>query len=205
MSSTNTNDPLRTTDHVPNAAPPAPELTTDPSPASSLADKVTATYLPGQAAKPAGTEPAPGSGSVSIPGYEIESVLGRGGMGVVYKARQLRLERIVALKMILAGAHADADDLKCFRTEAEAIARLQHSGIVQIHEIGEHAGLPYFSMEYCAGGSLGRKLAGTPMPPREAAVLAEQLARAMHAAHEAHVVHRDLKVLREKSNLELLQ
>jgi serine/threonine-protein kinase len=134
-----------------------------------------------------------GGAAVVVPGYEILETLGRGGMGIVYRARQVRLRRTVALKMILAGPHADADDLARFRTEAEAIARLQHPGIVQIHEIGEHAGLPFFSMEYCSGGSLGQKLAGTPLPPREAAVLAEQLARAIQAAHQAQVIHRDLK------------
>jgi hypothetical protein len=114
-------------------------------------------------------------------------------MGVVYQARQTRLGRVVALKMILSGAHAGADDLARFRTEAEAIARLQHPHIVQIYEVGEHGGLPYFSLEFCPGGSLAQKLAGTPLPPREAAVLVETLARAMQAAHDKGVIHRDLK------------
>jgi serine/threonine protein kinase/WD40 repeat protein len=133
--------------------------------------------------------PAP----ANIPGYEILSELGRGGMGVVYKARQIQLNRLVALKMILAGGHASAADLARFRTEADAIARLQHPHIVQIYEVGEQNGLPYFSLEYCSGGSLERKLSGTPVAPREAAALVEKLARAMHPAHEKGVVHRDLK------------
>ncbi len=114
-------------------------------------------------------------------------------MGVVYQARQANLGRIVALKMILSGVHAGEGDLTRFRTEAEAIARLQHPNIVQIHEIGEHGGLPYFSLELCAGGSLEKKLSGTPLPQKEAATLVETLTRAMHAAHEKGVIHRDLK------------
>ena len=101
-----------------------------------------------------------------IEGYDIIEVLGRGGMGIVYKARHLGLKRLVALKMILAGDHADAADLARFRTEAEAVARLKHPNTVQIHEIGEHDGLPYFTLELCEGGSLARKISGTPMPAR---------------------------------------
>ncbi len=128
-----------------------------------------------------------------VPGYEILGELGRGGMGVVYKARQTALKRVVALKMILAGAHAGAGEVQRFRAEAEAVARLQHPGIVQVYEVGEHEGLPFFSLEFCPGGSLDRKLAGTPLKPKDAAQLVETLARAMHAAHEKNVLHRDLK------------
>src|SRR5262245_16492525 len=128
-----------------------------------------------------------------VPGYEVLGELGRGGMGVVYKARQVRLGRIVALKMILSGAHAGERDLARFRTEAEAIARLQHPGIVQVFEVGEHDGRPFFSLEYVEGGSLAAKLDGTPLPDRDAARLVEALARAVAAAHEKGVVHRDLK------------
>ncbi len=128
-----------------------------------------------------------------VPGYEVLSVLGRGGMGVVYQARQADLGRIVALKMILAGGHAGSAERARFRAEAEAIARLQHPNIVQIFEVGEHRGQPFFSLEYCAGGSLSRKLGGTPLPPNEAAILLEALARAMHAAHLKGIIHRDLK------------
>ena len=95
--------------------------------------------------------------------------------------------------MILAGGHAGEADLARFRTEAEAVARLQHPNIVQIYEVGEHDGLPFFSLEFCAGGSLDKKLAGTPLPPKEAAALVETLARAMQAAHDKGVIHRDLK------------
>ena len=129
----------------------------------------------------------------SVAGYEILGELGRGGMGVVYKARHLKLNRTVALKMILAGGHAGAAELDRFRTEAEAVARLDHPGIVQIYEIGENDGLPYFSLEFCPGGSLENKLDGAPMRHREAAELVETLAGAMQAAHRQQIIHRDLK------------
>jgi WD40 repeat protein/tetratricopeptide (TPR) repeat protein len=140
----------------------------------------------GQAAGAATALPA-------IPGYEVQGVLGRGGMGVVYKARDVQLNRLVALKMILAGAHAGPQELARFRTEAKAVARLQHPNVVQIHEVGEHDGLPYFSLEFVDGGSLHKKLAGAPQQPGAAAQLLETLARAVHAAHERGIVHRDLK------------
>src|SRR5207244_1656598 len=132
-------------------------------------------------------------GTVSIPGYAIESVLGRGGMGVVYKALHLSLKRTVALKMVLAGGHAAPRELARFRIEAEAVARLQHPNIVQIHEVGEADGHPYCALEYIEGGSLARKLDGQPLAAREAARIVEALARAMQLAHSRNVVHRDLK------------
>jgi hypothetical protein len=128
-----------------------------------------------------------------IAGYEILGELGRGGMGVVYTARQVGLQRVVALKMILPQARLSLEQLERFRREAEAAARLQHPHIVQIHEIGAQVDRPYFSLEFVEGGSLDKKLAGTPQPPRTAAALLETLARAMHYAHERGVVHRDLK------------
>jgi serine/threonine protein kinase len=132
-------------------------------------------------------------GPPPVEGYEIISVLGRGGMGVVYKARQVKLNRIVALKMILVGGHAGAYERQRFRTEYEAIAQLHHPNIVQIYETGERDGLPFFSLEFCDGGSLQQKLGGQPLPPRLAAEIAEQLARAMQYAHERGIIHRDLK------------
>jgi WD40 repeat protein/serine/threonine protein kinase len=129
----------------------------------------------------------------TVPGYEILGVLGRGGMGVVYQARQARLKRVVALKMILAGAHAAPEDLERFRREGEAVARLKHPNIVQIYDVGEHGGLPFFSLEYVDGGSLAKKLGGAPLPARQAAELVATLAQAVQAAHEHGIVHRDLK------------
>lgn len=128
-----------------------------------------------------------------VPGHAILGELGRGGMGVVYKARQAQLNRLVAVKMILAGGHAGLAELERFRAEAATLARLQHPNIVQIHEVGEHEGRPYFALEYCPGGSLKDKLHGTPLPSREAAALVVGLARAVHAAHQKGIVHRDLK------------
>jgi WD40 repeat protein/tRNA A-37 threonylcarbamoyl transferase component Bud32 len=158
---------------------------------------ISATKDYGQATVPPGSpavDGAPGRpGEVHIQGYEMQGVLGRGGMGVVYQARHVKLNRRVALKMILAGSHAGEQELARFQTEAQAIARLQHPNIVQVHEVGEHEGKPFFSLEFCGGGSLAQKLAGTPLPAREAAALVETLARAMQAAHEHNVIHRDLK------------
>jgi tetratricopeptide (TPR) repeat protein len=134
-----------------------------------------------------------GVGPTAVPGYEIAKEIGRGGMGVVYRARQVGLNRIVALKMILAGSHAGESALSRFRTEAEAIARLQHPHIVQVFEVGQCTGLPYLALEYCGGGSLAQKLSGAPLPPSEAAALVETLAEAMQSAHERGVLHRDLK------------
>ncbi len=153
-------------------------------PLPPLADDASAVTLSGGRRSMEGRAPA---------GYELLDELGRGGMGVVYRARQVRLERAVALKMILSGGHASASERERFRTEAEAIARLQHPNIVQIYEVGEHEGLPFFSLELCPGGSLARKLGEGPLPPKEAAALAEKLSRAMQAAHAKGVVHRDLK------------
>jgi WD40 repeat protein len=129
----------------------------------------------------------------TIPGYEIQGELGRGGMGVVYQARQVRLNRPCALKMILAGAHATPEAAARFLAEAEAIAKLEHPHIVRIHHIGEADGLPFFELEFVPGGSLDRQLDGTPWPPARAARLAAQLAFGIAEAHRLGIVHRDLK------------
>jgi WD40 repeat protein/tRNA A-37 threonylcarbamoyl transferase component Bud32 len=128
-----------------------------------------------------------------VAGYEILGELGRGGMGVVYKARHVKLHRLVALKMILAGSHASEEERARFVREAEAVARLQHPNVVQIYEIGQADGNPFFALEFVEGGSLDKKLGGVPLPAPEAAQLVETLARAVHAAHQRGIVHRDLK------------
>jgi serine/threonine protein kinase len=126
-------------------------------------------------------------------GYEVLGELGRGGMGVVYLARKVALNRLCALKMILAGAHASAVAQARFRAEAEAIARLRHPGIVQIYHVGEVEGLPFLELEYLSGGGLDRALNGLPRPPESGAALVEIVARAIADAHQLGIVHRDLK------------
>src|SRR5262245_61191628 len=128
-----------------------------------------------------------------IPGYEVLSELGRGAMGVVYKARQHGLNRLVALKMVLAGTHAKPDELVRFLAEAETAAKVRHQGIVQIYETGQHAGLPYYTMEFVDGGSLTERLAHGTLESVEGARIALALAEAVAAAHAVGVVHRDLK------------
>ncbi|MBV8315118.1 MAG: serine/threonine protein kinase [Planctomycetaceae bacterium] len=150
--------------------------------APGLADAATHTDPGGRAA---------GAGP-SIPGYEVIRELGRGGMGVVYLAWQTGLGRLVALKMIRACEYSRPQDLARFRSEAEAVARLEHPNIVKIYEIGEKDGCPNFSMEYVDSGRLADSLRGAPWPPRRAAELAETLARAAHSAHARGAVHRDL-------------
>jgi serine/threonine protein kinase len=125
-------------------------------------------------------------------------------MGIVYEARQIALQRTVALKMVLTGIQAGSKDLARFRAEAAALARLQHPNIVQIYDVGEAAGRPYFVLEFVAGGSLAQHLQGRPQPVRPAAQLVETLARAVHAAHGHGVIHRDLKpanILLQKSEV----
>jgi WD40 repeat protein/serine/threonine protein kinase len=128
-----------------------------------------------------------------LDGYEILEELGRGGMGVVYKARQIKLDRLVAIKMILFGADADPEGLARFHVEAEAVAQLQHPNIVQIHEISEQNGRSFLALEYIDGGSLATRLRGTPADGLVSARLVETVARAVHFAHGRGIVHRDLK------------
>lgn len=129
----------------------------------------------------------------TVPGYEVLAELGRGGMGVVYQARDVRLDRIVALKMLLAGGHAGPAERARLRSEAEAIAQLQHPNIVHVYEVGEVEDRPYLTLEFVAGGNLARELAGTPQRAARAAGLIETLARAVAFAHRHGIVHRDLK------------
>jgi len=161
----------------------------------------------GQPADPHRTHPeiGLGNGSVSadrggprtdfpeVPGYEIIERLGEGGMGIVYKARQLGLNRPVALKMIRGGSQARPGHFRRFATEAEAVARLRHANILQIYDIGQANGLPYVALELLEGGRLHDRLAGTPQPAGFAAELLATLARAVQKAHEAGIIHRDLK------------
>jgi serine/threonine protein kinase len=147
---------------------------------------------------PSRTKVPPGEKAASgwrpaVPGYEILEELGRGGMGVVFKARQIALDRLVALKMILSGGYAGEEDLVRFRIEAQAVARLQHPNIVQVYDAGRYEGTTYLAMEYCGGGTLDRKLAESPLPPPQAVLLGITLAGAVQAAHQANVIHRDLK------------
>jgi serine/threonine protein kinase len=146
---------------------------------------------------PTGDWPSPPAAAPTyaptIPGYDILEELGRGGMGVVYKARQLSLNRVVALKLIRDSALATPEDLARFRIEAEAAARMRHPNIVQIFDVGEHEGRPYFAMEFVDGGSLDQHLTSQPQSPALAADLIRTLALAVQHAHEQKVVHRDLK------------
>ena len=140
---------------------------------------------------------AAASPSLGLPrtfgGYELLEELGRGGMGVVYRARQPQLDRTVALKMVLRGPLATAEDLSRLRSEAAAAARLDHPAIVPVYEVGECEGQPYFSMQLIEGHTLSARLAEGPLPPRQAAELLLEVARAIHVAHQSGLLHRDIK------------
>jgi WD40 repeat protein/serine/threonine protein kinase len=190
---------IRNNANVTGAAPlpgdeaPGTQITVDRSPTAPPGDGPEHPPTGAPAATP-GSPPA----YPVVTGYEILTELGHGGMGVVYKARQVKANRVVALKMILARAHATLEQKVRFQIEAEAIAALQHPNIVQLYEVGECDGLPFFSLEFVEGGSLDdllkeRRATGKPLVPREAAALVETLARAMHYAHSHGVIHRDLK------------
>src|SRR5262249_47686467 len=148
-----------------------------------------------------GTGPLPARGGVEegrtfrrFGDYDLIQKIAHGGMGVVYKARQRKLNRVVALKMILAEHLASADGVRRFHLEAEAAAQLEHPGIVPIFEVGETAGQHFFSMSFVEGGSLAQRVREQgPLPPREAAGLVERIAGAVAYAHEHGIIHRDLK------------
>jgi hypothetical protein len=176
------------TDQTVTVAPqsPAPE---PPKGMPTGANGETGTLLPeGESTRQqyAGTPPAP-------PGYEVLAEVGRGGMGVVYRATQLTLNRVVALKVVLAGGHASVAQRMRFLAEAEAVAALSHPGIVGVYEFGTWDGQPYMALEFCPGGTLADKLNGTPLPHQEATVLVERMARAVSTAHARSIVHRDIK------------
>ncbi len=137
--------------------------------------------------------PVAEGGGVRLPGYEVLGPLGRGAMGVVYKARQAGLNRVVALKMILAGAHASAEERLRFLREAEAVARLHHPNVVQVYEVGSHDGHAFLALEFVDGPTLADHCRGLPQPVDWATRVVEVLARAVQHAHERGVVHRDLK------------
>jgi serine/threonine protein kinase len=179
-------------------APPDPPHTTDtPDPSfSSLVVLLPESGDSGESASsvvPFGVAETLDFAPPLVPGYEIVHEVGRGGMGVVYKARQVSLNRLVALKMILSGAHAGPNERERFKREAEAVAALQHAHIVQIFDIGEANGHPYLALEFVDGGSLAQHLTGEPWTATRAAELIEVLARTMQFAHDAGIVHRDLK------------
>jgi eukaryotic-like serine/threonine-protein kinase len=186
----------------------APPLSSPPQPteAATLLGSASSPHASGEFVLASDPNDQPlGGGWPTVQGYEILAEIGRGGMGVVYKARQAGLKRLVALKMILSGGHASAMELARFCSEAEAIARLEHPNIVRVHGVGESDGRPYFSLEFVDGGSLADRLDGTPWPPAQAARLTETLALAMQAAHEQNIIHRDLKpaniLLQKKSEI----
>jgi serine/threonine protein kinase len=168
---------------------------TGPEQPPPVADAATAaTHVPTLGTLPVGDELLPSmAGLPTIPGYEVLGELGRGGMGVVFKARQIKLNRLVAIKMLPGDWRGDAELETRFRTEAEAVARLQHPNIVQIFEVGEAAGRPFLALEFVPGGTLSQFLARKPQDAHLAARLTESLARAVHHAHLQGILHRDLK------------
>lgn len=161
---------------------------------AELADKGQAAKSPLAATLPQGSSHGDsGQKHPVVAGYEILSVLGRGGMGVVYRARQVRLNRMVALKMILSGSLASPEEINRFRSEAEAAAKLDHAGIVPIFEVGGDGDQHYFSMAYIEGKNLADQLARGPLAPRDAAEMVERIAAAVEYAHQHGIIHRDLK------------
>src|SRR5262249_23249025 len=181
---------------VPSSPPEATLNTTPPAPPPPGWEPLPAAARPpanGNPLDPSAAGSEPPAAVLRVGAYEVLEELGRGGMGVVYRARHRMLGHEVALKMILAGSHAGTEERARFLLEAAAVARLHHAGIVHIHDFGEHGGSPFFSLELLPGGSLAARLKQGPLPARDAAALVEKLARAVQHAHERNIVHRDLK------------
>jgi predicted Ser/Thr protein kinase len=158
-----------------------------------VSDTVTLPPRPAESPTPAREPAGQGPPPPALPGYEILGELGRGGMGVVFKARHVGLDRTVALKMILAGQLAGETEIRRFQAEAQAAAALDHPGIVPVFEVGQHDGHHYLAMAFVDGPSLQARLQAGPLPQREAAAFVRQVAEAVAAAHDRGIVHRDLK------------
>ena len=171
------------TTNVPARSPATPHDEAEYTPQVSVAP----------VAAPATTPTAPGTPLAPPPGYELLGILGRGGMGVVYRARQVALKRDVALKVLQAGGPATDDLRQRFLAEAEAVAAINHPCVVQVHDFGTWDGRPFLALELCPGGTLSQALRVASMSPGDAAALVERVARGVAAAHARGVVHRDLK------------
>ncbi len=185
------NDPTRTAppeSAATRSAPNAPE----PSPGGTISYAPATPGSTGTVSFPGNGDAPVQAGAPEVPGYELLEELGRGAMGVVYKARDLKLNRVVALKMVLGDERADPKRLIRFLAEAEAVAAVRHPHVVQVYEFGEASGRPFIAFEYLAGGKLTERL-GAPLPPKDAAELVSRISRGVAAAHEQGIVHRDLK------------
>jgi tetratricopeptide (TPR) repeat protein/predicted Ser/Thr protein kinase len=183
-----TNDPQQPPDPSSGQQRVAADASLSCTPISFVASIGTEPYAHVEPPAPDALTPRP----LTLPGYEVAEILGRGGMGVVYLGRQLVPRREVALK-VLHAVQATPRQLARFRAEGELIARVQHPNIVTVYEVGEHRGEPFFAMEYVAGGTLRQRNAATPLTPAAAARTTAILARAMHHAHQRGILHRDLK------------
>ncbi len=196
------NEQDRTSPHVPGPDPDPARETTDatfpPEAASLLHDLNLTTATSGSSGTSTTGSGAPSASPVAnvppVVGYAILGELGRGGMGVVYQARQLSLNRLVALKMILAAGSHDSPAVARFLAEAEVVAAIRHLNVVQVYDYGESEGRPFMALEFLAGGTLADRLKdGKPLLAPEAAALVEKIARGIQAAHSRGIVHRDIK------------